>query len=935
MASAVKTDNTGKYVVVEKGDTLSQIALDYKSTSGNKTYQQLAQLNGISNPNYIRIGQKIYLTKTSGGGSTTTASKSSPKLVLDPIGIQSNGDGKTLFATWTWNGDNTDKFQVSWQYATGDGIAFVGHEGDVPSYQKYSTYSIPAQAYKVMFKVKPIAKLKSDKKTPYWTENWTHGEYVDPSNIIGEAPVPNIEIEDNDITVTISDIDLKALNASGIEIQVGMNDSEIVNSGKAKIDSDTQYASYKCTVAPGNEYKARARAYRNWGGKPYYGEWSNWSSAVGSMPAAPSGITTIKADSKTSVYLKWSAVKNADSYDIEYTTDKKYFGTSDKTTVIKTGSKNTVYYVTGLSTDDEYFFRVRAVKDDVASDWSGVKSIKLGIKPSAPTTWASTTTLTTGDPLTLYWVHNTEGGSSQTKANIVIKADGKTIVDETFDANANKSHTYFTYTAPKELEEGEVVTSSIKFNTSGSDVKVGTKLLWKVRTAGITGEFGDWSIERTVDIYSKVSLSLKVADKNGNEVSKLTSFPFYIAGRPIGSNQSPIGYHVSVISNQTYETIDNVGNPKTINKGEEVYAKYFDTTSFSEKLNGEAYDLVVPMSAGNINVDDGMSYTVQATVTMDSGMTATSQTSFKVSWTEVSYKLNAEVVVDSEQLIAHVKPYAKQYSYVYYKVTKSGSTTKPVYTATNEEIAAVWGMEIPKAITTKGTKIGKQVFEGILADGTEILYYEVEKATSNSDVTLALYRREFDGTFTKLATGINNTKNTFVTDPHPALDYARYRVVATSNSTGAISYYDVPGVPMGEHSVVIQWNDTWVNFDSDQDAPPVHAWSGSMLKIPYNIDIAPRTSKDVSLVNYAGRKHPVVYYGTHVGETDTWNVEIPKDDTDLLYALRRLAIWMDRVYVREPSGSGYWADISVSFSKKHCEVTVPVTFDITRVEGGA
>lgn len=934
MASAVKTDNTGKYVVVEKGDTLSQIALDYKSTSGNKTYQQLAQLNGISNPNYIRIGQKIYLTKTSGGG-TPTAPKSSPKLVIDNIGIQSNGDGKTVFATWTYSNSNIEKFEVIWKYATGDGVAFMGSQSDVESWERSSTYSMPSQAYKVMFQVKPIAKLKSDNKTRYWTENWTYKEFVKTENIIGEAPVPNIEIEDNDITVTISDIDLKALNASGIEIQVGMNDSEIVNSGKAKIDSDTQYASYKCTVAPGNEYKARARAYRNWGEKPYYGEWSNWSSAVGSMPAAPSGITTIKADSKTSVYLKWSAVKNADSYDIEYTTDKKYFGTSDQTTVKNTGSKNTEYYITGLSTDDEYFFRVRAVKDDVASDWSGVKSIKLGVKPSAPTTWASTTTLTTGDPLTLYWVHNTEGGSSQTKANIVIKADGKTIVDETFDANANKSHTYFTYTAPKELEEGEVVTSSIKFNTSGSDVKVGTRLLWKVRTAGITGEFGDWSIERTVDIYSKVSLSLKVADKNGNEVSKLTSFPFYIAGRPIGSNQSPIGYHVSVISNQTYETIDNVGNPKIINKGEEVYAKYFDTTSFSEKLNGEAYDLVVPMSAGNINVDDGMSYTVQATVTMDSGMTATSQTSFKVSWTEVSYKLNAEVVVDSEQLIAHVKPYAKQYSYVYYKVTKSGSTTKPVYTATNEEIAAVWGMEIPKAITTKGTKIGKQVFEGILADGTEILYYEVEKATSNSDVTLALYRREFDGTFTKLATGINNTKNTFVTDPHPALDYARYRVVATSNSTGAISYYDVPGVPMGEHSVVIQWNDTWVNFDSDQDAPPVHAWSGSMLKIPYNIDIAPRTSKDVSLVNYAGRKHPVVYYGTHVGETDTWNVEIPADDTDLLYALRRLAIWMDRVYVREPSGSGYWADISVSFNKKHCEVTVPVTFNITRVEGGA
>lgn len=931
MASAVKTDNTGKYVVVEKGDTLSQIALDHKSTSGNKTYQQLAQLNGISNPNLIRIGQKIYLTKTNGGGGTTTAPKPD-KLVIDNLGIQSNGDGKTIFVTWTWSKSNTDKFEVTWKYATGDGVAFYGTKADVESWDRSATWSMPSQAYKVMVQVKPIAKLKSDNKTPYWTNSGDYKEFTKTENIIGVPSAPNIEIEENDITVSISDIDLGSMNASGIEFQVGMNDSEIVSSGKAKIDSDTQYASYKCTVASGNEYKARARAYRVWGKETYYGEWTSWSSAVSSMPAAPSEITTIKADSKTSVYLKWSAVKNADSYDIEYATDKKYFGTSDQTTVKNTGSKNNEYYITGLSTDDEYFFRVRAVKNDVASEWSGIKSIKLGVKPSAPTTWASTTTLTAGDPLTLYWVHNTEGGSSQTKANIIVISNGQTVVNETFDTNVNKSNTYFTYTAPKDLEEGEVVTSSIKFNTSS--FTVGTKLEWKVRTAGITGEFGDWSIERTIDIYSKVSLGIKVANSNGVELKTISSFPFYIVGSPSGGTQKPIGYHVSVISKQTYETIDNVGNPKTINNGEEVYAKYFDTTSFSKKLNGVSYDLVVPMDAGNINIDNRMSYTVQATVTMDSGMTATSQTSFTVSWTDVSYSLDAEVVIDDEQLVAHVKPHAKQYSYTYYKVTKTG-TTKPVYTATNELVAAVWGMAIPKAYTTKGTKLNKQVYEGILADGTEILYYEVEKASSISDVTLAIYRREFDGTFTKLATGIDNTKNTFVTDPHPALDYARYRIVATNKSTGAISYHDVPGIPINEPSVVIQWNDTWVNFDTTEEAQPVHAWSGSMLKIPYNIDIAPRTSKDVSLVNYAGRKHPVVYYGTHVGETDTWNVEIPKDDTDLLYALRRLAIWMDRVYVREPSGSGYWADISVSFSKKHCEVTVPVTFDITRVEGGA
>ena len=63
-------------------------------------------------------------------------------------------------------------------------------------------------------------------------------------------------------------------------------------------------------------------------------------------------------------------------------------------------------------------------------------------------------------------------------------------------------------------------------------------------------------------------------------------------------------------------------------------------------------------------------------------------------------------------------------------------------------------------------------------------------------------------------------------------------------------------------------------------------------------------------------------------------MEIPADDKETLYALRRLQMWMGNVYVREPSGSGYWASISVSFNQKHCEVTIPVTLSITRVEGG-
>ena len=48
------TPINGTVYIVKKGDTLSKIASKY-----NTTYQELAKYNNISNPNIIRVGQKI------------------------------------------------------------------------------------------------------------------------------------------------------------------------------------------------------------------------------------------------------------------------------------------------------------------------------------------------------------------------------------------------------------------------------------------------------------------------------------------------------------------------------------------------------------------------------------------------------------------------------------------------------------------------------------------------------------------------------------------------------------------------------------------------------------------------------------------------------------------------------------------------------------
>lgn len=758
----------------------------------------------------------------------------SSRPVIKAFGLQTGTD-RTIYATWKWDKNNTDHYEVKWTYATGDGVAFIGNKSTTED--KQSTYSAPENATQVAFTVKAVSKTykSNNKDVSYWTSGWsTEERYYIKDSPPSTPPVPTVTIEEYNLT---AELDNLAVNGKTIFFQVVKNDSSVFKTGSATIKAS--HASYSCPVSPGNEYKVRCRAERD----GLKSGWSDYSSNVNTVPAPPKQILELKALSATSVYLSWSKVSNATSYEIEYATKKSLFDSSSETKTMTVESVVCHAEVTGLDSGEEWFFRVRAVNDKGNSAWTDIKSIKVGKAPAAPTTWSSTTTVITGDPLTLYWVHNSEDGSSQTYAELELVIGGV-------------RKTYPIQNSTDENEKDKI--SSYAVTTSG--YTEGTKIQWRVRTRGILETFGDWSVQRTVDVYAPPTLELNVKNANGNSIETLDSLPFYVSGVAGPTTQSPIGYHLSVVSNEIYETTDSIGNIKMVNRGEEVYSEYFDTSDH----------LLVELSAANISLENNISYTITCTVSMNSGLTAEASSTLIVSWVEDTYWPNAEISYDEVTLSTSIRPYC---------------------------------------VNDAGNLI--------------------------SAVKLAVYRREFNGTFVEIGKGLRNTSRTFVTDPHPSLDFARYRVVATETDTGKVTYYDVPGYPIGEKSVIIQWDEEWSSFEaSTEDALEQPVWSGSLLKLPYNIDVSDNHSIDVELVEYIGRQHPVSYYGTQLGQSSTWNVAIEKSDKETLYALRRLASWMGDVYVREPSGSGYWANISVSFSQKHAELTIPVTLDITRVAGG-
>jgi hypothetical protein len=294
---------------------------------------------------------------------------------------------------------------------------------------------------------------------------------------------------------------------------------------------------------------------------------------------------------------------------------------------------------------------------------------------------------------------------------------------------------------------------------------------------------------------------------------------------------------------------------------------------YSKYIPSSDHELTVVVNPGDVYLDRDALYTINVTVAMSNGLSADNERQIYTKWINPDWVPSAEVTVDKTTLVAYIRPYC------------------------------------------------------LNARGYEIKGW----------YTLSVYRIGYDGELDLIGKDLDPAKRLTITDLHPGLDYARYRIVATDGMTGGVTYTDLEGTPVGAKCIVIQWEGEAraVYMETDDVDYVINDWSGTILRLPYNIDVSDDISPDVSLVEYIGRKHPVSYYGTQKGVTSRWSAEIPITDVESIAKLRALAIYPGDVYVREPSGTGYWANVKVSYDIRYSKRTVPVSLTITRVEGGA
>ena len=126
-AGAAASTGSSEIYIVQKGDMLSQLAVDFDTTTAT-----LVEMNGLSNPDVLYVGQELAVPAGRGGSSKGTSSKSSSSIKKG--GTYTIQKGDTLSGIAVAAGVSINDLR-SLNGIKGDKI-MAGEKLDIPSYGK-------------------------------------------------------------------------------------------------------------------------------------------------------------------------------------------------------------------------------------------------------------------------------------------------------------------------------------------------------------------------------------------------------------------------------------------------------------------------------------------------------------------------------------------------------------------------------------------------------------------------------------------------------------------------------------------------------------------------------------------------------------------------------------------------------------------------------
>ena len=397
----------------------------------------------------------------------------------------------------------------------------------------------------------------------------------------------------------------------------------------------------------------------------------------------------------------------------------------------------------------------------------------------------------------------------------------------------------------------------------------GTSVAFRVRTKGIHASWSPWSGSSSFTVYEQPELACSLAQPDGEGGTAALDADHPLACFPINATLDASGGGNSVVA---YDVAIVCATPADMvdRYGRTVRASVGEV-AWQGHYSTSDDPLEVEIGAGECMLANGGAYELRAAVAMASGLRAEcAPCAFSVSFDVSMAQPSATVTFDPDYLTADVVP-----------------TCSALDPETGEET-------------------------GELREGT----------------SLAVYRVEADGDLVCLARAVPNDGASTVTDPHATFRECWYHIVATDDATGVSTAADYAD-DSAHDSCTIQWGESWKPAG---EGATRYDYDGSILDGFYNMSFDQDVAPVAEAARYEGRKRPVHYYdGVAVEESASYTLQFELSDAETMSLVRALLAHHGDAYVREPTGTGFWARIRghVSYAAGNPFATFSVTAEPT------
>ena len=680
-----------------------------------------------------------------------------------------------------------------------------------------------------------------------------------------------------------------------------------------------------------------------------------------SAPTAPSDLTCEpqSVEYPSNIRLGWAEAESQTpdveyaSYEIQWTSNPGAFadnamGDIESATWESDDPDETEqhYTITNLTRGTQWWFRVRKVNElgngpwatALAGDTYGSETTcTLTIAAEADVLTAPTTVETLagyelGDVVSLAWTHNSAQESEQSAWEMELRVT----IDEVSQTGSMSGEDATDVIA---IELDELVVDEDGTETT-IQIPDGTLIEWRVRTQGVV-DWSPWSGWRQFEVWAPPSVAIALFDSQRNDVADdgLTSMPFTIqltASGAADANQ-PIEWWAEIVAAEDYDVDDYTGAGSHVGAGNALWRG--SLSAGEAGFDPDVWERVIGVQ--EVRLQTGISYEVHGGCVTAQGIRADAEPyDLMPEWSIDIPTPTAEVTFDLVRYACNVVPWCM--APITRDAMESQDETVSALPATIELDGATIGDETSVVVELSGDPLGGELWELDADNATVTLSDEIEAQLPatftvlwgdpalRDNTILDVYRIDSGGRPLLIAEGIDNDGTAETVDPHATYGTATYRIVATDTETGQQGAMDM-SCPTPIDNVTIQWGEG-EGIDDDETWETA-AFAGHRVDLLMDLKLSESYSPDAVTREYAGRRHPVVYYGTQRGQKASLSSNVMRTrDRYTIAMLRKLADAMEPVYVRTPNGLGFWAHVTPNITESYDSEAVSVSLDVTRVE---